>query len=579
MPRFLPALPLSLAALAPFACGGTGGGSGSATAGMTSAGPTGSTTQDPTTTALPTTGGASEGSASEGGTTTTTTSTSEGASVSAGTTGFKFDTPQGGDFADDTGVPPPTCHVVDDMDAIGDCSMKSPPDSFEPEVQWSWGPPGDGNGSATTPLVANLTDDNGDGAIDLCDVPDIVVVVGEGLGGKIYVLDGATGQEHLSFPTPVDWFVTPAIGDIDNDGLPEIVSATPGGILGPSALLAFEHDGTLKWTSADKFNHDQGGGVALGDLDNDGDVEIVCDDLVVDHEGKTLFIAPEQVGWTLGGHSTATTLADLDGDLDLEVVLGQAAYHHDGTVYYNRPQTNPGFPSVANLDQDAFPEVLITNMSGITILEHDGALKFQNIKPTGDNGFGAWFRPSTVHDFDGDKVSEFATSSAAHYSVFETNATVVWTANVLDASGWAAGTAFDFLGDGVAEAMYADEATLYVFDGAGKPLLSVPRSSKTLIEYPVVADVDNDGSAEIVVVSALDWDEQKTSPTVQVIRDKQDRWIQARRIWNQHTYHVTNVREDATIPQFEPRSWEHLNTFRTNAQIENGALCKPKPPM
>jgi hypothetical protein len=125
--------------------------------------------------------------------------------------------------------------------------------------------------------------------------------------------------------------------------------------------------------------------------------------------------------------------------------------------------------------------------------------------------------------------------------MFEPGGKVVWTANVQDGSGWAAGTAFDFLGDGIAEAMYADEVKLFVFDGAGKPLLSVPRSSKTLIEYPIVADVDNDGSAEIVVVSDIGYDDIQTAPTVQVIRDKQDRWIQARRIWNQHTYHVTNV--------------------------------------
>ena len=62
-----------------------------------------------------------------------------------------------------------------------------------------------------------------------------------------------------------------------------------------------------------------------------------------------------------------------------------------------------------------------------------------------------------------------------------------------------------------------------------------------------------------------------------VIRDVDDRWIQARRIWNQHTYHVTNVREDGTIPQFEPPHHVGLNTFRTNAQIEDGGVCKPPP--
>jgi hypothetical protein len=55
-----------------------------------------------------------------------------------------------------------------------------------------------------------------------------------------------------------------------------------------------------------------------------------------------------------------------------------------------------------------------------------------------------------------------------------------------------------------------------------------------------IAVIDNDGSAEIVVVSDSGYNGQ-TAPTVQVIRDIEDRWIQPRRIWNQHTYHITNV--------------------------------------
>ena len=55
-----------------------------------------------------------------------------------------------------------------------------------------------------------------------------------------------------------------------------------------------------------------------------------------------------------------------------------------------------------------------------------------------------------------------------------------------------------------------------------------------------IAVIDNDGSAEIVVVS-----NGGSQPAVQVIRDVEDRWIQARRIWNQHAYHVTNVMQVA----------------------------------
>jgi hypothetical protein len=125
--------------------------------------------------------------------------------------------------------------------------------------------------------------------------------------------------------------------------------------------------------------------------------------------------------------------------------------------------------------------------------------------------------------------------------------------------------------------MYADEEKLWVYDGGGNVLMSADRSSVTQTENPVVSDVDNDGSAEIVVVSNEGYGDPNPEPAIQVIRDKEDRWIQARRIWNQHTYHVTNVREDGTIPQFEVPHWEQLNTFRTQAQIEGGGVCKPKP--
>ena len=131
-----------------------------------------------------------------------------------------------------------------------------------------------------------------------------------------------------------------------------------------------------------------------------------------------------------------------------------------------------------------------------------------------------------------------------------------------------------FIADITAEAIYADETNLFVFGDDGTVLLQTPRSSGTLIEYPVVADVDNDGSAEIVVVSNETFGNQ--TPLLQVIQDVDDRWIQARRIWNQHAYHVTNIREDGTLPSPPVNNWETLNTFRTNAQIEGGTVCVPE---
>ncbi|MCA9708714.1 MAG: hypothetical protein KDK70_22890, partial [Myxococcales bacterium] len=145
---------------------------------------------------------------------------------------------------------PPSCEVVDDMNAVGDCQQTAPPDSFQPDVQWEWLGDGAEQYVVVTPLVANLTDDDGNGSIDLCDVPDIVVVAWTTLFGPahIHVLDGETGTVHYTIPETVDFSVAPALGDIDGDGLPEIVVVDSQRI-----LHALEHDLTLKWSSVSQW--------------------------------------------------------------------------------------------------------------------------------------------------------------------------------------------------------------------------------------------------------------------------------------------------------------------------------------
>ncbi len=566
-------------ALALPACGDSDGETAS-DGGSSTAAATATMTMTATAGAETQTGASSDGGSGSSDGTGAMTGSTTAASTSAGTGltgGIKFDVGDGDDMGD-TGRPIDMCKVVDNMDAVGDCEEEAPPDSFEPEVEWSFTDQGEPY-SYVTPLVANLTDDDGNGEIDLCDIPDVIAVFGvnpssPGSVGHVYVLDGETGTVHYVTEDAVDGTFTPAIGDIDNDGIAEIVTATPGG-----SMIAFEHDGTKKWEKpatwqiGQIFNQDlrYSCAASLADLDADGDVEIIAANNLFDHNGDLIMTLPQ-----VAGQWGATTAADLDDDGDLEVVLGHAAYHHDGSQYY-LTNLKAGYPQVADLDGDGLPEVLLTTVNGVSLLEHDGAIVYQDLRPTGDPPGGTnWHRPATIHDFDGDGEPEFAVSSANNYTVYESDASIVWQAPISDLSGIAAGTAFDFLGDGVAEAMYADEQTLYVFDGMGAPLLTVSRKSGTLSEYPTVADIDNDGSAEILVVS--NGHLGGGDPGIQVFRDVEERWIQARRIWNQHAYHVTNVREDGTIPTVEPQSWKLNNTFRTNAQIEGGGICIPVPP-
>lgn len=482
----------------------------------------------------------------------------------------------GTDESGDTGMG--ACKVEEEnMDAVPECSDQAPPDSFEQALQWSWDGDGSWGQSMTMALVANLTDDNEDGEIDLCDTPDVVLTVYDDYDTPlkpawIYVLDGEDGTMHFRSQSQVWSLGSPALGDIDDDGVPEIVAVS----LDDHKLVAFDSDGSQMWKSTVPVPFSGGNtvAIAIGDVDNDGDPEIAAGHDLWAHDGTHL----QTFADTALGFANATALADLDDDGDLEIVVGRSAFHHDGTEVFNHQQIQRGLPTIADLDDDPEPEILLHSGDGFSLIDHDGNVQIAGDKPLPPGPKDTvWIRPSAVHDFDSNGDPEFAVSVAGEYALFEPDFTNVWLAAVSDESGAAGGTAFDFLGDGGAEAMYADEENLFIFDDLGGVLLSAERSSRTIIEYPVVADVDNDGSAEIIVTSAKGFDGMQSAPAVQVFGDAQDRWVQARRIWNQHTYHVTNVREDGVIPTEEAHHWEHLNTFRTQAQIEEGGTCKPPP--
>ena len=491
------------------------------------------------------------------------------------------------------------CKVTDDdAQNAPTCEEKAPADAFAPTLQWEWtAPPADPSsfliGSFSTPLVGNFTDDNADGSIDLCDIPDVLVTAVHAFGtggslitstGYLYMLSGDTGAQKLKFPALIDAFVYPAFGDIDADGLPEILVANDQG-----HLMAYSHDGSIQWTSPSPggylagFSSAQCTAIAIYDLEGDGKPEILFGWEVYDNQGNKLFGDPTNATeWDSTYWCVTPTAADLDGDGKLEVIMGHEAFRSDGSLYYKLPDFKPAHPQIANLDSDPEPEIFLTNADGISLLEHTGQIKFGPFRPTDPNPSpNCWGKPAVVHDFDGDGIADIAAATCSDYTVYQVGSAAVtpkWTAFVQDQSGLATATAFDFLGDGVAEAIYADETQIHVWDGkTGQTNLTSPRQSGTLIEYPVVADVDNDGSAEILYVS--NYYGGTSGPTLTVLRDAEERWIPARRIWNQYSYHVTNVREDGVIPKTMKKSWQLLNTFRTNSQISSsGVDCNPEEP-
>jgi hypothetical protein len=83
---------------------------------------------------------------------------------------------------------------------------------------------------------------------------------------------------------------------------------------------------------------------------------------------------------------------------------------------------------------------------------------------------------------------------------------------------------------------------------------------------PIVVDVDNDGKSEVVIPEP---NRDSTRGGIEIWEDADNNWVRTRRIWNQHTYSVTNVTEDGQIPRVPQPNWtrSRLNNFRQNVQL------------
>lgn len=403
-----------------------------------------------------------------------------------------------------------------------------------------------------TPAVADI---NSDG------IPDVVFSTwgtNYASGGLLRAIDGSNGNP-LWTVTDVRYEVAGqsgiAIGDIDGDGKMEIIAAEESDRLDTSdRLIAFEHDGTFKWRSPIIPGGVGWGSASLADLDHDGVPEVVIGSTVLmSSDGSILWNGTGGTG--SNGVGPLSIVADLDMDGSPEVVAGSTAYHSDGTAYWNAG--TDGFPAIGNFDDDRFPEVVVISGGTIRLMNHDGSILWG---PNAIPGGGAGGAPA-VADFDGDGKPEIGVAGASRYSVFETNGTVKWSVAIADFSSRTGSSVFDFDGDGRAEVVYGGDTNLFIYDGNdGTEIYRSPKSSGTTYELPLVVDVDGDGKAEIVGVGS-----DGPQKGIYVWGDDEN-WTTTRKIWNQHSYHITNINDDGSIPPVEANSWEVYNNYRRNQQ-------------
>lgn len=479
-----------------------------------------------------------------------------------------------GDDDDDTADG--TCDGDPQPGAIGtdpECAELQPYELFVPEqtVRWQW------TGSAispdhqqvvSTPIVIQLTDDNGDGVIDDQDTPDVVFPsqpYDDYINGVLRALSGVDGSELWSTDGDdlhVNSNGTLAAADLlpGHDG-PEIVVLTQD-----AEVACFDRLGNEIWRTYPDVNL-YGAAPAIHDMDGDGSPEVIAGRAILSAEGDILGIGEYGEGSNLdrGPRSFAV---DIDDDGELEVITGNAVYdRHGNTEWYNGELD--GYPAVADFDLDGDPEIVVVSDGGVRLQDHEGTVIWGPTDVPG-NGRGG---PPTVADFDGDGLPEIGSANNNYYSVVDDDGALLWSQPTFETSSGATGSSvFDFNGDGTAEVVYADESYLYIFEGPdGTVLLQEgDHANRTQYEYPVIVDLDGDHHAEIVLASCDDFEEGWAGVTVLGNLGEQGWWM-ARPIWNQHAFFFDNINADGTVPTQQGKPWLTHNSLRQNFPATNWA--------
>jgi len=439
--------------------------------------------------------------------------------------------------------------------------------TFNPIIEWEFAP---GDYNRSTVAVGDL---DGDG------VPEIVATVSQGLGilgllfgvGELWVERGdGSGLLWKDEDASIGFASPPAIGDLDDDGYPEIVVAREYDssffAVGDYVLAAYDYSGAQIWESehftGDDF--DYATAVHISDMDHDGSPEVIAGRVILNADGSTRGVGAHGRGCygqtVLGGYSidesSVSAVADLDLDGTEELIVGDARYSPDGDTLFYDASADDAMIGVANLDDDPEGEVVAITGNTVRAIDTDGSVMWGPTTIPGANILA----PPAIDDIDGDGEPEIITAGGNHVVAYNADGSVLWTAAGHDETGASGASIFDFEGDGQPEVAYIDEIEMLVFDGAtGAVKFSTDEhASDTMFDYPVIADVDADGQAEVIFGHV-----GGTGYAVSIYGDEDESWAPARDVWNQHAYCISNINDDLSVPTTATPSFSGLNSWHS----------------
>ena len=332
--------------------------------------------------------------------------------------------------------------------------------------------------------------------------------------------------------------------------------------------------------------HDLTSAIHLADFNRDGKPELYYANEIRDAEtGKILHSGN---GDWLGQLAASSVAADMDDDpSDLELVNGLTIYkvasdwklkeiakykdYHPYLSFSNKQNHN--FTSVADYDGNGELDVIANGSIKKGSQEYPTVFLWLN--PFSESVVKTFSFDNATHNRDRDAPNGTGIVNIANIDnvpglnctfavkeyvyALDENFKFKWRLPIVEKSSGNTGTTvFDFNGDGQSEIVFRDEHSLYIIqDENGTPKIkeNFVCGSQTFREYPVVADVNADGETEIVVsCAAVDASWSGTPPNpekgvVKMFASLDEKWVQARKVWNQHGYFNVNINDDLTVPK------------------------------
>jgi len=466
---------------------------------------------------------------------------------------------------------------------LTDTCPEPPAGGFTPIVEWSTG----SNYNCTAlPVVADI---DGDG------VPEILYNRTDwfsffGARGTLVAERGDGSGVLWEAAVDMGYGSSPAVADIDADGSPEIfvvreyenpIDITSGSFGGDGdyTVVMLDASGSVQWESEHFIagDFDYATAVAVSDMDGDGSAEVIAGRVILNAaDGTTRGVGalgrgswgydPFQILSEFGLEASVSAVVDIDLDGTEEVIVGDALYGPDGTLLWQdtRFDADDGMIAVANLDDDPEGEWIASTNNTVRAHDTDGTLLWGPVTIPSGNILSV----PAVADLDLDGMPEIVVAGGNTLMCLNHDGTQLWTAPASDESGATGAAVFDFEGDGQPEVVYIDEQQMAAFDGATGAIKfhSTKHNSATMMDYPVIADVDGDDHAEIVVCHA------GYSVAMSVYGDFDNTWASARTVWNQHAYSINNINDDLTLPASPAPAFADGNTWHAGVAGDGSGL-------